>query len=86
MKKKYEKPTMFREEFNISQSVALGCVDKSAGFYKSKCGIKIPEGDFKNEVLFTLGNGVCTVSPNNVKENDMLCYHIPSDANRYFGS
>lgn len=84
MKKKYEKPTMFREEFNISQSVASGCVDKSAGFYKSNCGIIIP--GFGGEKVFTLGNGVCTYSPEAVKETDTICYNIPTEYTRCFGS
>lgn len=84
MKKKYEKPVMFREEFNISQSVASGCVDKSSNFYKDNCGIII-EG-FGGEILFTKGNGVCTIGPNSVKENDKICYNIPTDTTRYFGS
>ena len=85
MKKRYEKPTMFREEFNISQSVASGCGDTSPGFYKDKCSIDL--GDmFPGKTLF-IENVSCTTGTDMVPEDpNGICYHIPTDATRYFGS
>ncbi|WP_368250788.1 hypothetical protein [Intestinibacter bartlettii] len=85
MKKRYEKPTMFREEFNISQSVASGCGDTSPGFYKDKCSINI-DNMFPGQTLF-VENDSCTVGTDMVPEDpNGICYHIPTDATRYFGS
>ena len=89
MKKKYDKPMMFKEEFNVSQSVASGCANTSPGFYKDRCSIDLGSaglGMFDGETLFVEGVA-CTVGTDSVTDDpNGLCYHIPNDATRYFGS
>ena len=92
MKKLYNKPQVIIEEFTISQSVASGCT-VSAQFNKNNCGIP---GKYEDEILFSLGlaGSPCTYKPVGTDNNqngiddldDKYCYHIPTDANRYFGS
>ena len=92
-KRKYTKPTIYIEEFTISQSIASTC-DTKAGFYKSTgCGVDdvIPSnpdevGGFDESVkFFTLNiGGQCT---HEYKWDDnKTCYHIPNDLTSYFGS
>lgn len=85
MKKKYEKPVMFREEFSVSQSVASGCADTSPGFYKDRCSISI-DTMFPGQTLF-IENVSCTVGTDTVPDDpNGICYHIPTDTTRCFGS
>ena len=75
MKKTYIKPSLYVENFSLTQSVATGCtaqkndLGKPSQAYEGICG-----WDFAGQTFFTAGiNPDCTAG-----EADFLCYNAPN--------
>ena len=93
MKKTYSKPDIFFEDFSLSTSIAAGC-EKKPFRNTSDCGVK-----WGNIYLFTNNINGCTqkivdggTKPGDPsynmtdKENNALCYHVPTDSFNVFYS
>ena len=81
MKKQYQKPCLYYENFQLSQSIAAGC-EGIANFAENQCTLTL-EGPGYSLVLFQYGT-LCLDSPPN--PDDYACYHAPSEANNVFSS
>lgn len=89
MKKKYEKPFMVMEHFNMTQSIAAGCGaahNSTLGHpnhaNKNTCGWAIDD----SVILWIGSTGVCT--ENNGENEDVMgiCYNNPSGGQSIFNS
>ena len=78
MKKAYEKPRVYFEDFQLSTSIAGGCA-WTASFEENSCPVKIPGTP---EPYIT--DSACTFSVPG--ENDKFCYHTPMDNKNVFTS
>lgn len=79
MRKKYVKPKAIFESFELSASIAAGCM-QHVGFGQGSCALQIG-GRF----VFLEGNNACTtISPGD--EYAGFCYHQPSEASKLFSS
>lgn len=80
MKKEYKKPELLFDSFELSVSIATGCVGTPVGPTENTCGI-----DFGGAgVLFLNGMTVCTTKIEDGDEG--YCYHAPSPGNSLFNS
>lgn len=81
MKKKYVKPELFFESFEMNTAIAA-CAGKivNAQYGINTCHVEIGGG----MTIFVQGAN-CIASPDNGGW-DSLCYDIPSDANKLFYS
>lgn len=79
MKKEYKKPELLFDSFELSMSIATGCVGTPVGPTQNTCGI-----DYGAEVLFLNGMTVCTTKIED--GNGGYCYHAPSPGNSLFNS
>lgn len=86
MKKKYVKPSIMMEKFNLAQHVAgCGASDKTNQFgepniwSKATCSWTVPSG----VVVFTNKDAGCKFL---TEEFEGVCYNAPTPANSVFGS
>ena len=84
MKRNYEKPALYFEEYELSSSIAGNCGNKLfqdkiyAGDYKS-CKVDAGGGDF----LF-LDSSFCNTHPG--ADGELYCYQVPSTNEMLFNS
>lgn len=79
MRKKYEKPKVYYEQFSLSSEIA-SCAN-AANFEMNACPISIPE---LGGMTIFLTDGTCDwYTPN---ADDMICYHVPTDDMSVFTS
>ena len=81
MKKAYCKPSLWYENFQLSQSIASNC-EGIANFTEGMCSVTL-EGPVYSLVLFN-DPSICINSPPN--PDDYLCYHAPTEGNNVFSS
>lgn len=79
MRKKYETPKLYYEQFSLSSQIA-SCVN-TAIFEMNGCPVSVPE--LGGATIF-LNNGICDFYTPNV--DDMICYHVPTDDMSVFTS
>lgn len=79
MKKAYEKPRVYFEDFQFSTSIAGGCA-WTASFNENSCPVKIP-GTLETYIA-DLNTCTFTVPA----PNDKFCYHTPMDNKNVFTS
>lgn len=80
MKKEYHKPEIFFDSFELSQSIAAGCVYTS-NFNRGQCGVFLPDLGL---TLFANNTGsACTMKNNH---NNRFCWDVPTDDLRVFSS
>ena len=84
MKRKYEKPALYFEEYELSSSIAGNCGNKLfqdkiyAGDYET-CKVDAGGGDF----LF-LDASFCNTNPG--ADGELYCYQVPSTNEMLFNS
>ena len=84
MKRKYEKPALYFEEYELSSSIAGNCGNKLfqdkiyAGNYET-CKVDAGGGDF----LF-LDSSFCNTNPG--ADGELYCYQVPSTNEMLFNS
>lgn len=81
MKKNYQKPELFYEDFRLMDSIAA-CAYK-VGFTEYDCTWYSEE---LGTVVFTNPSQGCLVTPQDFVDNGMGCLHIPSGEVVLFGS
>lgn len=83
MRKTYNKPKLWYEDFRLSQSIAAGC-EGIANFVEGSCSVtvKIPGSNTLIELF--MSNSVCSHVPPN--PDDSVCYHAPSDGMNVYSS
>lgn len=81
MKKKYAKPQIAFESFELSQSIAAGCEMIQQNMTERSCPVTVPE--LIGTTYFADLNH-CTVTPPG--GNDSICYHVPSENNNVYSS
>ena len=85
MKKRYQKPEVYFEDFELSANIATGCEFKS-NHWKDGCGYDLVGG----RVVFLDGVQVCNVTPPPDGDKDApfygICYHVPTDTTNLFTS
>lgn len=79
MKKEYKKPELLFDSFELSMSIATGCVGTPVGPTQNTCGIA-----YGAVVLFLNGMTVCTTKIEDGDEG--YCYHAPNPGNNLFNS
>lgn len=85
MKRKYEKPALYFEEYELSSSIAGNCGNKLfqdkiyAGNYMN-CKVDAGGGDF----LFLDSAIGCNTNPG--ADGDLYCYQVPSTNEMLFNS
>lgn len=80
MKKKYEKPMIWFEDFKMSANIAGNC-GRDTGTYSDTNSCNY---EFGGKYLFTGYSGCITKPQDDV--DAFICYHNPSDDARLFGS
>ncbi len=83
MKKQYQKPMMYFESFQLSQSIATGCAS-DAKFAEDQCAVFIPDIGATIFGDAHASNSQCEWSPEGFA--DRVCYHIPTAGDNVFGS
>ena len=81
-KKAYKRPELYYESFTLSQNIASSC-EGIALFNENICGVKVDMMDIEM-IIYGNGNGACEFQPPNPE--NLICYHVPSDANNVFSS
>ena len=81
MKKEYQKPKLYYENFQLSQSIAAGC-EGLANFVENQCTVTLT-GPGYTLVLFN-NESICVDSPPGA--DDYVCYHAPTEFNNVFSS
>ena len=90
MKKPYEKPVIFFENFSLSTNIAAGC-DYKANLSPNSCGYEVRGG----RVVFINETTGCTLkAPYDSSfqdyvygsANNSICYHVPIETNNLFNS
>lgn len=80
MKKKYVKPLIIIEDFQLCESIAtVGC-ELKANQYRDACAYYDEESGM---TLFAEPLDVCVQEP---ADNDEYCYHIPNESWNIFAS
>lgn len=88
MKKVYERPGIFFENFSLNTNIAADCSIIHGSPSRNICGIE-GTGDI---MLFSVGlSSNCMYYPDGYNPetddiNNGLCYHVPGDTNRLFNS
>lgn len=78
MKKEYKKPELLFDSFELSMSIATGCVGTPVGPTQGTCGI-----GFGENTIFLDGISACRKPQN---DGDEYCYHVPFEHNKLFNS
>ena len=83
MRKTYNKPKLWYEDFRLSQSIASGC-EGIANYAENLCSVtvKIPGSNTLIEVF--MSSSVCLYFPPNL--DDTVCYHAPNESNNVYSS
>ena len=81
MRKIYQKPELYYDNFSLSQSIAAGC-EGIANFAEGHCSVTL-SGPGYDLTLFH-DSQICVDSPPN--PDDYLCYHAPTEYNNVFSS
>ena len=81
VKKKYVKPLISFDSFEIAQSIASGC-GVSATFAYMQCAIEPPDIDVS---IFVEGVNACEYTPD-VDGALGYCYHVPQESIKLFAS
>ena len=79
MKRKYEAPVVSFEDFELSTSIAAGCIFKT-GHAEMVCAYTVGERN-----IFIDAVDACTTK---TQDNgyDSFCYHVPTEAMKLFTS
>ena len=87
MRKTYNKPKLWYEDFRLSQSIAAGC-EGIANFVEGSCSVTVkipgPNTDAATLIEVFMSSSVCTFVPPNL--DDTVCYHAPNESNNVFSS
>lgn len=87
MKKKYRKPEIFIESFEVSEFIAGSCtIDVNFGDTGAINPCAYPDPDFGGAMTIFNSLSVCDSLWDDEENNDKGCYHIPVDGAGYFGS
>lgn len=78
-KRRYEKPCIIYDGFEMSQSIAGNC-EGIANFAENLCSVTVNIG-FDIQIY---NNSNCEYTGPDFE--DMVCYHVPSDFNNVFTS
>ena len=81
MKKRYQKPEVSFEGFELSANIASSCATKVDGPTNGTCGLNIP--GVKGVVFISAETG-CTYMAADGEYS--FCYHVPIDAQKLFNS
>lgn len=89
MKKKYMKPAVYMETFNLSQSIAAGCgapagggsLGKPAHWSKETCG-----WDMGNFILWVADTVNCNEGIGTDENVNGVCYNNPNGGSSIFSS
>lgn len=85
MKKKYEKPVLIIEPFQLDATVAASCQSqgyKPIGYNENGCGFD--KGTSHTWLYFNTHNCDLDIVGPEGDGNDTVCYHGPIDANTVF--
>ena len=87
MKKKYEKPEIYFENFSICTNIAAGCEHTNVTATEDVHGCGYRLGRLDSEVVFTSSIG-CNRHELVDGEGGYqgICYHVPSESNNLFTS
>ena len=80
MKKRYQKPEVSFEDFELSTNIAYTCAVKVEGPTNGSCGHNVPG---VGVVFISTENGCKYTSDDG---NFDFCYHVPTDAQKLFNS
>lgn len=80
MKKKYEKPQILITSFELSESIASGC-EQISNTAEYMCAVVDKEAG----ITYIADYSICEFIPPN-DDDDLVCYHAPSDSNNVFSS
>lgn len=89
MKKAYNKPELFVESFQLTQSIASTCSVEWGGNTLGKPGHNDQTScgwDMGNMVMWTESVAQCTTKIDEATEAFGLCYNTPNGGNSIFGS
>lgn len=81
MKKRYQKPEVSFEDFELSTNIAYSCAVKVEGPTNGSCGLTIPGVP---GVVFLSAVIGCTRSGSDGEYS--YCYHVPTEAQKLFNS
>lgn len=79
MKKRYQKPEVSFEDFELSTNIANLCAEKAEGPTNGTCGVTIPGVP---GIVFTDKVAECTRTDGDYG----YCYHVPTDTTKLFNS
>ena len=80
MKKRYQKPEVYFEDFELSTNIATACGTKAPGPTNGTCGVNV-DGIGK---VFLMAMTDCTYK--GADGDYSICYHNPSDLKALFNS
>lgn len=80
MKKRYQKPEVYFEDFELSGNIASSCATKVDGPTNGTCGLNIPGVG----VVFLSAETGCKYTASDGEYS--YCYHVPIDAQKLFNS
>lgn len=87
MKKAYESPDIFFEDFSLSSSIALNCERIVGNATQGTCALLGSGG----VAVFTDAISACDFTPESLGQPgndkwDGFCYHVPTEYNNLFNS
>lgn len=80
MKKIYSKPEIMFDSFTLTTNIAAGCGNRITTLAEGACGIELPGVG----VVFLDNVAGCKDNP--IAEDDMYCYHVPTENTKLFNS
>lgn len=84
MKKKYEKPAIVFDSFELSQSIAGGCMGIMQNFsQETQCPVLIDYPGWGQMTIFARETG-CSLTSD--RDRNSICYDVPMDNTRVFTS
>lgn len=86
MKKKYDHPTLYIEEFRLASHIAQGCVTDKGGtplFQQGKCAWMDAVGE---KVFLNTMVGICEDGYDNYDDYQEMCYNTPTPDKKLFSS
>lgn len=81
MKKRYQKPEVYFEDFELSTNIATACGVPTKTSHDGVCGITIP--GVPGIVFISGPASQCTRGADGDYD---ICYHVPTDAQKLFNS
>lgn len=87
MKKKYSKPEIFFESFEVSQCIAAGC-EMISNAAEGECAVTVPDPGWDDVHIFTSAVDACTTTPDDkgYEEYNKVCYFVPEETYNVFSS